>query len=70
MLPQVSDAAQDAFKGTQEAADSLRKDMETPGPAAPYAGTPLTSLPPTPPGSDIPVSLTMPLCIPCSPLVP
>ncbi len=54
-VPQVVDSTADAIKSTQSTAEDVREDfdkLQAPGPAAPFASTPLTSLPSVAPEKD------------------
>ena len=53
--PQVVDSTADSLKRTQRAADDARQEIETPPAPAPFAATPLTSLPAMPKDKDTPV---------------
>ena len=54
-MSQVVDSTADSIKSTQRTADDVRENFEelqAPGPAAPFASTPLTSLPSVAPEKD------------------
>jgi hypothetical protein len=61
LAPQVVDSTAESLKRTQRAADEARREIETPPPPAPFAATPLTSLPAMPKDKDMPVRATLPL---------